>query len=336
MKQKRPEASFRKIVNMVHVSLLPSIVDKSLDLGLFESLTEPMGADELADKMMLDKSVLESLLDVLVSGEYLKESGGKYSLESVSSDFLVKSSPFYQGDYIKKLLKESGLADSISRALTDGPGKFDSKAFCRAEVLKQFGEVAKTGSMQDLSDFAMSLPGFENMTSVCDVAGSYGYMAMGLLEVNPNLKGCVYDLPEVAELAKDFIKEAGYSDRFESRGFDLAAGDSFGEGYDIVIASNCLHMFDDSVLKGFYKKLYESLNDGGVFISCHLDMDAEGDDLITETVKELMVRAYGVKTHHMPVKEMKSNLESVGFKIEKVRPGKESSFFNINILAARK
>ena len=47
---------------MIHVSLLPSIVEKSLDLDLFDSLTEPMSAVELADKMKFDKDLLKSLL----------------------------------------------------------------------------------------------------------------------------------------------------------------------------------------------------------------------------------------------------------------------------------
>ncbi|MGH2729804.1 MAG: methyltransferase [Actinomycetota bacterium] len=63
---------------------------------------------------------------------------------------------------------------------------------------------------------------FRNVTHVCDVGGGAGAILADLLEVNPHLKGTLFELPAVAEAAKEHLGARGLLDRCT-----IAPGDFF-------------------------------------------------------------------------------------------------------------
>jgi SAM-dependent methyltransferase len=334
----RPKSTFRETNNLIHKSYLPQIILTAMDVGIFDALYErPMSASEVSVRLALQPTATEALMDVLYASGYIVRIGNRYKSAQLSQDFFETASPFFQGAYMRKAIGLKML-DKATHILRNGPPVFDRSEFCDKKVLEQFGQLAKAGPLQDLVDFTVSLPEFEKMTLICDIAGNYGYFAMGLLDANPRLQAYVYDLPEVAELAKDMILAAGYSDRLIPLGFDLNAGDAFGQGYDLVLASNCLHMIEDNArLLQFFRLVNQSLNPGGIFISNHMTMDdAAGDDYLTQVIKEYHVRLAGISTHHISEDKLKFVLESSGFGKFTVRSGQEAGFFNTMLLAARK
>jgi SAM-dependent methyltransferase len=334
----RPKSTFRKINNLIHKSYLPQIILTAMDVGIFDMLHEhPMSASEISERLALTPTATQALMDVLDASGYVEKKENRYRSAQISRDFFDTASPFFQGAYMKKALGLK-MPDKGAHILRNGPPVFDRSEFCDKNVLEHFGQLAKAGLIQDVVDFTVSLPEFKDMTWACDIAGNYGYFAMGLLDANPRLKAYVYDLPEVAELAKEMIFAAGYSDRLTPLGFDLNAGDAFGQGYDLVLASNCLHMVEDHArLERFFRLINQSLNPGGIFISNHMTMDnATGDDYLTQAIKEYHVRLAGISTHHISGDKLKSVLEGSGFGKFTVQSGQQAGFFNTMLLAARK
>ncbi|WP_224366415.1 acetylserotonin O-methyltransferase [Hyalangium versicolor] len=84
---------------------------------------------------------------------------------------------------------------------------------------------------------------FSGAQKVVDVGGGQGMLLAEILEVNPELKGQVYDLPSVVDSARSFIERRGLSSRIE-----VAAGDFFTQvptGGDTYMLKNILHSWDD-------------------------------------------------------------------------------------------
>jgi len=85
---------------------------------------------------------------------------------------------------------------------------------------------------------------FSGMTSVVDVGGGDGTMLAGVLRAYPDLRGILFDVPEVIGRARTVIAEADMTDRCE-----LVEGSFFetvpagGEAY---ILSNILHDWPDA------------------------------------------------------------------------------------------
>ena len=84
---------------------------------------------------------------------------------------------------------------------------------------------------------------FSTIKTLVDVGGGDGSLLVAILQANPKMKGMLFELPEVAEKAKQKISEAGLSGRCE-----IVAGDAFNSvpsGADGYVLSRLINSFDD-------------------------------------------------------------------------------------------
>ncbi len=84
---------------------------------------------------------------------------------------------------------------------------------------------------------------FSELKRIVDVGGGNGSLLIGILQANPEAQGVVYDLPDVAQRAKQRIEEAGLQSRCV-----FTCGDALAEvpvGGDAYILSRVLHDWDD-------------------------------------------------------------------------------------------
>jgi len=80
------------------------------------------------------------------------------------------------------------------------------------------------------------------------------------------MSGVIFDQPDVVKVAQSFVREYGMDDRMDVMGGDYMT-DPIGEGYDLIWAKNTLNFARDD-MDSMVAKIYDSLNPGGVFISC--------------------------------------------------------------------
>ncbi len=84
---------------------------------------------------------------------------------------------------------------------------------------------------------------FATIDKVVDVAGGDGSFIATLLQANPKMKGLLFDLPDVAEKAKQRLAAARLTGRCE-----IVAGDAFASvpgGGDLYVLSRVVHDWDD-------------------------------------------------------------------------------------------
>jgi predicted O-methyltransferase YrrM len=102
---------------------------------------------------------------------------------------------------------------------------------------------------------------------VLDLGGGPGIIGVAIVAAHPSARGVIFDRPEVANVARDVIKEHHMEDRV-----DVLAGDynqdPIGEGYDLVWASASLN-FAKHDIDSVTRKIHDALNPGGVLVSLH-------------------------------------------------------------------
>lgn len=84
---------------------------------------------------------------------------------------------------------------------------------------------------------------FSGFNKIVDVGGGHGGLISGILKKNPNLKGVLFDAPEVIEGARAKIEAGGLSDRLETQ-----SGDFFKAvpgGGDVYIMKWIIHDWDN-------------------------------------------------------------------------------------------
>jgi len=331
------KSNFRELDNILYVGYAPNVISTAMELGIFDALfEEPMDAHTLSARLGTVYEITEAFANVLVALNLLTKYGADYSLAPLSKDFLVKSAPAYQGGMIAMTSQYGEIMSKMPEALKNGPPEaFDSSMWASAEFMKVMGQGAMGGSIQEATEFISALPEFPNLHRMCDLGGNHGFYTMALLDRNPQLRGTICDLPEVARLAKGVISEMGYSDRIDTIGCDLETDGSIGKGYDLIFASNVIYAWKGH-LEDIFERINEAMVPGGVFVSNHFSMDDDGCGPVSGTMMELMTRLGGYPTHHLSEEELNDSLTACGFGGFTVRPAEVGRQYRSLILAARK
>jgi len=331
------KSNFRELDDILYRGYVPNVISTAMELGLFDALfEEPMDARALSARLGTVYEITEAFANVLVALNLLAKTGADYSLTPLSKDFLVKSSPAYQGGMIAMTSQHGQIMEKMPEILKNGsPKVFDSSMWANIDLMKVMGQGVMAGSIQDATEFVTALPEFANMLRMCDIGGNHGFYTMAMLDRNPQLRGTICDLPEVVELAKEVISERGYSDRIDTIGCDLETDGSIGEGYDLVLISHVIYAWKGH-LEDIFERINQAMVPGGVFVSNHMAMDDDCCGPVSGTMMELMTRLGGYPTHHLSEDELTNALSACGFGDFTVRPADEGRQYRSLILAARK
>ena len=333
------KASFRPLNDILYEGYAPSVISTTMELGLFEALAgRSMNARALAVKLGTVENLTEAFANVLVALKLLEKNGADYLLAPMAEEFLVKSSPAYQGGMIAMGSHFGRVMSQASQILKDGPVKSpeaEAGMWLNIEAMKSMGQGTMGGSIQDVTEFITALPEFSTLRHMCDLGGGHGFYTMALLDKNAQLWGTVCDLPKVAELARGLIAEMGYAERIDTIGADLETDDPIGEGYDLVFASHIIYGWKGH-LEDIFKRINKAMVPGGVFVSNHMSMADDGCGPVSSMMLELMTRLGGYPTHHLSEGELKRVLEACGFGEFTVKPAEEGRQYRSLLLAARK
>jgi len=305
----------------------------AVESGIFDCLKKPKAVEEVSRDLKTDLKLTAKFLNSLVAIGLLTKKDSHYNNTALSATYLMKGSPFYQGNLLNLMKKtRSERWSRLGQALKEGsikPPRKPDEVFDKSFILAM-AEGAMRGGLHSTLDIVSSLPEFLNAARFLDLGGGHGLYAIAFSQVNPNLKSIVFDLPHVIEVAKEFI------DRYEMDGkVHTICGDftkdDWGNGYDIIFASDALYK-PKELLFPILKRIKETLNEGGLFISKHWTIDKDRTAPVTTVLWDLMVSLIG----HMPFytytnEEFVDILKDVGFKKIKLfdisTPSKPSQIF---------
>ena len=131
-----------------------------------------------------------------------------------------------------------------------------------AEKASTYDEVH---GQQELMDTKLSIPPVlpEHTETLLDLGAGTGLELIAIFERFPDVKVTAVDI--TAEMLAELEKRP-----FASK-VKIVCGDffsvDFGNGYDAVISSSALHHFDREEKAKLYRKIFDALKPGGVFIN---------------------------------------------------------------------
>jgi predicted nicotinamide N-methyase len=287
-----------------------------LQWGFFDALETPKDAEELAEELGLNRVITRKCCDALAGSGYLLHREGRYALSDLSKTFLLKSSPYYQGDLIG-LLKKTRIErwGRISEALESGPVGFgrNFESVFDASFIHAMAQGAVRGSLQKTIEILRGHQEFMNARRLLDLGGGHALYSIAFAQLNPSLDVRVLDLPPVVEAVTRQNISAYQADRVTAAPGDFTQ-DDLGEGYDVVFASDVLYRPRES-LGSILDRIHSSLNDNGLFISKHWHIDDPVKD-ITAVYFDLMFSITEEAERIYSTEEFSKLLESHGFSIE--------------------
>lgn len=311
------------------------ILQTAVQMDVFTHLQQSQTAKEVAETQGTHERLTEKFLNALVAMELLEKSEDRYKLTSIARTYLLPSSPVNLIGLVQSFSSdtEPGLKNLLD-FLKKGPNPMEEGTYkMDKEMLKFTGKYALGGEIQDALEIVTKLPEFKTAKRMLDIGGGHGYFSLAFCEHNPDLKAVVNDLPDITELTREIIAEYGMEDRVEIMDGDFSTTHS-GAGYDLVLASHVLYWWFRN-LPEIFKKIYEALNPGGVFISNYYAIAQDGTSPLNLVIVELDTATVGL-TNTFSDNKLVDSLELTGFADIIVRPGTRAPMNNTFIIAKKK
>ncbi len=272
MNYPKPEQDFTPVHNMIIRSVSAQVIMEAVNSKIFDTLElKPATLRDLADHFEFDELKLRAVLDLLESWELVKNEDGYYSNTYVATEYLVSSSPLYQGlgmgltmGFCAEVVRD------MSELLRGRKSKRDESDnnWAAADVMEGTAQEALGGGLHNAVSAVAALPGFDEFKLMGDLGGNHGNYTMSILDRNSQLQGIILDLPAVVPLSEERCRENGYADRVRGIAVNMLKEDLPELDFDLLFASHILYSCRGE-LKPVVEKIAKSIKPGGWFCANH-------------------------------------------------------------------
>ena len=222
-------------------------------LGVADLLESgPKTAEELARATDTHAPSLFRVLRALASAGIVKaESEGRFALTPLSQTLVTNAPGSLRWFVTSELGQEHYPAwGNLMHSVKTGEIAFDD--FFGMDIWQYFKKNPEDGavfndSMSGVTAAAneaiLSVYDFSQFNKLIDIGGGHGGLITSILKKNPNLKGLLFDAPQVIEGARPRLETAGVADRCET-----VAGNFFEAvpaGGDAYMMKWIIHDWDD-------------------------------------------------------------------------------------------
>jgi O-methyltransferase domain/Dimerisation domain len=264
----------------------------AVKFGLFTLLApRPLKANQVKERLGLATTQrhVSDWLDTLVSLGFLEREGildeAVYSNAQDTDLFLDKNKRTYMGGILEmannRLYKFWG---DLEQGLLTGEAQNESKND-PAHNMDFFTELYK--DPVKLQEFMDAMSGiqmgnfmalvnkfdFNKYATLLDVGGADGFLCTQVAIKHQRITCTTFDLPPVAPLAKKRIEDLRLADRVK-----VLSGDFMKDNLpkaDVIVMGNILHGMNEETKIKMLQKIFDSLEQGGVFIAIENIIDKE-------------------------------------------------------------
>jgi predicted O-methyltransferase YrrM len=284
------------------------------ELNLFTLLaSNPLSAEEITVRIKGDLRTLTILLDALTAMDLLVKQAGKYYCPPLISSLLSKNSPDSVLPMVHHMVHLWQRWSDLTRIVCSSASVTEaaSPQAKKEEELRDFIGAMHTIAAK-LAPAIVTAVNPGQAKTLLDVGGASGTYTLAFLQAAPQMKGTLFDKPEVVEMARKRLGEAGALDRVSLVGGDFY-GDEFPPGHDLAFVSAIIHQNSPAQNLDLYRKIFRSLNPGGrIIIRDHVmepDRTRPKDGAIFAV--NMLVGTSGGNTY--TYEEIRSGLAQAGF-----------------------
>ncbi len=266
--------SVQGIVGLASAYYGSAVLFAALEVDLFSAIERAgnrVEADDLAARSGLDPRGLRLLLDACVAVGLLLKEGTRYANTPAAESALVTGSPSdltravrYNRDVypawgkLAELVKSGQPVEAPEIHLGADSGR------TRRFVLAMHGRALGIGRV------VVPLLDLGGCVRLLDLAGGPGTYAALMAQANPALACVTVDLPGVAAVAAELVRDAGMSARVTCRAGDYHTDTYEAEAFDAVTIFGALHQESPEMIVSILTRAAAALKPGGrIFI---LDM----------------------------------------------------------------
>ncbi|MFZ5996515.1 MAG: methyltransferase [Nitrospirota bacterium] len=281
----------------------PRVILTANNYRVFDHLGTPKTADQVAKAIKADKRATGIMLDALVGLGLLKKTAKTYKNTPLATRFLVKDSPYYQGDIIRH-------ADALWQKWSDldaivKTGKPSARGRDHTSFIKGMHNIAVFKAPPVIDAI-----GLKGVKKAMDLGGGPGTYAIELAKRGIDVT--IFDLPETINVAKEMVKKSGLKNISFIKGNIFS--DSINGTYDLILMSQLLHAFSVEESLIALRRCKEALTPGGRVVIHEFFIDTTMTAPLPAALFSVNMLVNTPAGRCYPPAEMKQWLKQLGFK----------------------
>ncbi len=249
----------------------------AVSMGVFDRLSEgPATAAEMAAHLEAHPGATERLLDACAALGLLRKESGVYSNQPQAETFLCAESPHSLAGYIRYSDEAVyPMWGNLASAVKEGAPRWMQTFGLDGPIFSSFFRTERA-----MRDFARGMHGIGMLTSpkvaaafdlsrfrhMADLGGATGHLVIAACEMYPQLRGTIFDLPQVAPLAREQLELSESRARIE-----IVAGDFFEDelpAADLYALGRILHDLMPDKIDLLLRRILERLPlSGGLLLA---------------------------------------------------------------------
>jgi hypothetical protein len=159
---------------------------------------------------------------------------------------------------------------------------------------------------------------FSGFRTLADIAGGHGFLLSQVLKANPQLKGILFDMPQVIEGASALLEKEGVAARVERK-----AGSFFEAvpaGADAYMMKHIIHDWDDERCIRILRNINEVMNPEGKVLLIEMVVPEGNEPHFSKIIDlEMLVSPGGVER---TAEEYRELLAAAGLRLTRIVPTK--------------
>lgn len=267
-----PSYDAKRYMGIAYPALEAQLIYSAIELNLFDNLSTPITAQQLAEATGYHQRNLTLLLNALTATKYISKQGDTYRNLPDTDYYLNQNSEMYLGEHILYWRDMTNL-DNLTQLVKNGPEEIFFTDHNGSDFFdfRSMGQGARNamyiGRVQKFISTVRQLFNENDTFNVLDLGGGSGIFSVEIARNFKNAKAVVFDQPVVTEMTREVIKAYGVSDQVSTQDGNFVT-DNFGSNYDLIIASGVIDFVGD--LAVMTKRINNALKDYGVlYVSTH-------------------------------------------------------------------
>tara|TARA_B100000686_G_scaffold354573_1_gene465520 strand:- start:2795 stop:3775 length:981 start_codon:yes stop_codon:yes gene_type:complete len=304
--------SFDKFIEIIDRQQESNILIAAMELNIFTVLNKDgLTAIQVSKKanIKLDGTV-PLLYALLAMGAISKKKGLFFNTSESYKHFCAHSKDFKKGTIMLRLNNRREW-DSLIKTVREGRNSKEYEGEDEPEFRRLFTYAMHERSESltgPTSEFIARSP----VGHLLDIGAGPGSYSIAVLKRDKNARAVLIDRPAALYVAKKIANSMKLTCRLKFLEGDLFDID-YGVGYQTVLFSNILHIYNDKQNKFLFKKIYNSLDRGGRLIVGDLFLEENRIRPYETALFSLTMLLYTANGKTYSFMEIKDLLKAAGF-----------------------
>lgn len=304
--------SFKQIIEKIDHLEEANILLAALELRVFSILKQKtLSSRVVANKAGSQPAETEILLNALVAIGALSKINGRFKNTSETYKHFCESSPDYKRGMVRLRSENRDEWDNMLNIIRSGRSPSEQGVGEDDDFRWDF-----THAMHERSAFySTKLTKCicrEPVGRLLDLGGGPGSYSAAILKKDKKATATLFDRPVTLEVAKKILEPMSVFSRFNFLEGDLFKTD-YGSGYDTILFSNILHIYDPKENRLIFKKINRSLEKGGRFILVDYFLNEDMTEPYDAALFSLTMLMFTETGKTYTFKETETLLTKVGF-----------------------